>query len=376
MFFEHPCANRDAYFYFSLDKLFWKVYIDVKNLRSVRMMKKNPVVSFDWLTFTIPDGVFESLSQLVGDLFRLSLDAFVPARGRYGYCEGVFYENITILTKGTRAFMGTCFDISGKGVSYLYSLDYFSFEELFKLINSLGGSISRLDVALDCFNNDLDYEVMAQAVAVRNFASLWKTVKVIHSYNVNGVGFDLQFGSRRSDCMLRIYDKKVESGNKDLDYWCRLEIQFRHDLAHAFADTFLNRDADHDFTSLFIGFLSHHLRFIERKYGYGNSDKCPVLAWWVDFIENMSQNYDLTILKKKDRSNYTIESLIYNVRTRFSQSYRAFLELFGADALIDLLSNVEIKNRDYNCLVADYRKMKEDYGSVMTHTLYNDVLLS
>ena len=243
-------------------------------------------VRFDWLTFTIQNDL-SKLDFLVHNFFDLSLELFTPCRGRYGYSKGYFYENITILTEGGCDNMGICFDISGKGCTYLYSIDTFDFEDMFKKINSLGGNITRLDTALDCFDNQLNYHDIAEAVAKHNYSSRWKKVKVITSYSKDGIGFDAQFGSRRSDIMLRIYDKKVESSCTDKDYWCRLELQCRNDLAHSFADTFLNREKDYDYIELFLGVLCHYLRFIDRIYDDTNTSKCPTLPWWESFIENV-----------------------------------------------------------------------------------------
>lgn len=242
-------------------------------------------VRFDWLTFTVPSDSFERINDLVYDVFGLEYELFVPCRGRYGYQKGMFHENITILTDGGRDFMGVCFEISGKGCSYLYFLDGFDFKDIFKKINSFGGNISRLDVALDCFDNELDYDVIRDEIAKHNYCSKWRKARVITSYGVNGIGFDAEFGSRRSDIMLRIYDKKVESGS-DRDYWCRLELQFRHDLAYGFADTYLNED-EYTFFDKFAGVLSYYLRFIDRIY-VKDTDKCPTLPWWDEFLEKIT----------------------------------------------------------------------------------------
>lgn len=247
---------------------------------------------FDWLTFTIPEAAmegFNGLSWLVSSLFPFRYDVFTPCFGRYGYRKGSFYKYITILEDGTRDFMGTCFDISGQGMMFLYSLKGFSFEELFKKINSLGGSISRLDVALDCFDHELDYDEITDAIKKHNYATRWHQVKIIDSFKGGVNGRDFQFGSRRSDAMLRIYDKKAESGSDEHDYWCRVEFQFRHDMAHAFADTFLNKDEDRDFIELFLGVLCNYLRFIERKYK-NDADKCPTLDWWDRFIGHVAKS--------------------------------------------------------------------------------------
>lgn len=313
------------------------------------------VVRFDWLTFTVD--VPDSLDQMVNDLFGLDVNCFVTGGGRYGYRRSLFYEHITILLDGGLESMGICFDISGQGCSFLYGMEGFLFEDIFRKINGLGGNITRLDVALDCFDNEVPYDELLDAIPKHNYASIWRNVKVITSYyertgkNCAGTGLDVQFGSRKSDIMLRIYDKKVESKCEDKDYWCRFELQCRNHMAYSFADTYLNLQQDLDFIEMFLGVLTHYLRFIDRKY-VTDPNKCPVLPWWESFVELVAKSI---ILRHEKYEQKTIEQLVYNVSTRFSQCYRAFLDLFGQDALLDLISNCELKNRDYISLVSFYK---------------------
>lgn len=59
-----------------------------------------------------------------------------------------------------------------------------------------------------------------------------------------------------------------------------------------------------------------------------------------------------------------MEQLVYNVTTRFSKAYKAFYEIFGADALLDVIANVELDYRpDYQDLVNQYSGMVKIRGS-------------
>lgn len=324
-------------------------------------------VRFDWVTFSISESMYEgSLQDLTYDLLGLDLTCFVPCRGRHGYKNGLFYENITILTEGGVPGMGTCFSISGKGCTYLYSLEEFNFEDLFKKINSLSGNISRLDVALDCFDHELPYDELIQATETHNYSSRWRTVKVTKSFTPHGNGFDIQFGSRCSDIMLRIYDKKVESGCEDKDYWCRLELQCRNELAHAFADTFADRVEDLEYVHKFMGVLQHYLRYIDRRYK-NDPTHCLSLVWWERFIDNVAKS---RILRHTDYESATVEQLIYNVRTRFSQSFKLFIDVFGQDALLNLLGQCHVTSRHYLSL-SQYLKQ---FNSIQLGTILENYM--
>ena len=253
---------------------------------------------FDWLTVSFKTDLFDSLESLTMELLGISLDNFTDCRGRYGYSKGKFFDNITLLSDGFDERMGVCFEISGKGCQGLYNSQWFiendGFDGLFKRINSIGGSITRLDIALDLFDNELDYTLINDAILSKNYSSRWHNVTIMTSVgrNCSDFGYNFQFGSRRSNVMLRIYDKKVEQRRDDIDYWCRFEFQCRNDMAHSFADTYLNKEED--FVVFYIMILNHYLRFIERKYGKSNSDKCPTLPWWEKFLGDVTKSLSFT----------------------------------------------------------------------------------
>lgn len=81
-----------------------------------------------------------------------------------------------------------------------------------------------------------------------------------------------------------------------------------------------------------------------------------------------------SILRHDDYKSYSKEQLIYNVKTRFSQCYRAFIEIYGGDALLDLLSNVEIKTRNYESLLKEYQTMKDELGPIRAQAVFDAYL--
>lgn len=81
-----------------------------------------------------------------------------------------------------------------------------------------------------------------------------------------------------------------------------------------------------------------------------------------------------SILRHDDYKSYTAEQLVYNVTTRFSQAYKTFVEIYGADALLTLLANVEVKSPFYGALINKYHDMQREHGSVMTHAVFDAYL--
>lgn len=56
-----------------------------------------------------------------------------------------------------------------------------------------------------------------------------------------------------------------------------------------------------------------------------------------------------------------MEQLVYNVKTRFSQCYKVFLELYGPEALIEVLSNCEVTSRHYKSLINYFNELRKTH---------------
>lgn len=334
------------------------------------MTDKNMELRFDWLTFRIRGDWF--VDDVIRDLLYDFPEQYILQKGRYGYKTMKFHHFVSVMYDGYDPAMGICVDISGQGMSYLYEQG-FSFIRLFQQLSMCDAAITRLDVALDCFDHELDLSLIEDCVLRRAYTSKWKKVKIIHSYDSAGVGTDIQFGVRSSLSMLRIYDKKVEQKRDDMDYWVRLEFQLRDEIASSFADTCVDfycesigvsRD---DYTSddfdlsfhfedllfpYFRGFLSYYLRFVNPIYDKSHIAHCPTLDWWDEFLDSICRKS--IFLRQAKSDDYCIDKLLYNVSVRFSQSYAAFVKLFGEDRLLDILSNVEVSNPHYLDLLSRF----------------------
>lgn len=270
---------------------------------------KQACIKFDWITFRInPDKTDKNywnpkfneyeIDTLIYELLGLNPNLFVPVKGRLSYFKGRYFNNITVLYDGTEE-MGVCFVITGKGVNYLYSLD-FDFKALFMKINSFKSNISRLDVSLDLFNNEIDYTELHRCIKEHQYVTRWRgEFQVITEYNnhfLNCPGYTFNFGSRYSECMLRIYNKAYEQGLFD-EYWCRMELELKRTTAIAFIDTWLDEPTNNTLFSSFGFLVNDFIRFVERREGtsdWTRTQTLPILDWWqniMDMFNSESHNF-------------------------------------------------------------------------------------
>jgi DNA relaxase NicK len=114
-------------------------------------------------------------------------------------------------------------------------------------------------VALDDREATVAVETVRLAVEAGQVVSRSKQFKVIQASNHrNGVrtGETLYFGSRESQSMLRVYDKRLElqaKGREDAaSYGVRWEMEFKQDRAQACAKALLTLDSE-DWRAFLVG---------------------------------------------------------------------------------------------------------------------------
>lgn len=110
---------------------------------------------------------------------------------------------------------------------------------------------------------------------------------VVDKFNINGNyepmthAFTVQFGSKKSKILLRIYDKAQERGGFDY-HWIRAELQFNGERAAGFIKKMLETQSN--VGELYAGVLKNYLRFI--KLDHTRKERCTTVGWWEQFLEN------------------------------------------------------------------------------------------
>lgn len=97
-----------------------------------------------------------------------------------------------------------------------------------------GGKTTRIDLAIDVFDQDIDIVALAGTPRIKEApgsARKWKFFKG------DDGGCTAYIGSRKSDKFLRIYDKAIESGQRGRP-WTRFELEIKGDTAKVVAVEF------------------------------------------------------------------------------------------------------------------------------------------
>lgn len=304
--------------------------------------------------------VFDECS--VGTLFDFPVD-FARCKGWYGYACGMTYQGISVYFYGQDS-MGVLVNISGEGCSWLMEHDV-DLGVLLRVFRKHGANITRLDVALDLFSEELSLYDVCDAVDVNNMNTRWRCIKVIRGYG-NNDGLDIQFGSRFSDHMLRMYDKAKE---RKLDgvYWVRLESQYRHEVAMSIVDSALDLSDNNkcDFwvclESVFIDLLCSTLNFVDRSVS-STITRCPNLSWWDEFLSKLvdKSQFNDVILPRKVREPVLLDRFVELFSSQCGQRVATYIKCFGLDALAQYAAVSEIYRSDYKNLIVECEKKRKE----------------
>ena len=303
-------------------------------------------ILYDWLTFTSKCDSPGSLISLLG------LDGVTfedRPRGRNGYRSMMAYEGISILYDG-REDMGVCVDMSGSGCRVFETYSSSSWDDLFSVI--LGGdyNISRLDVAADDHTGLLDIDVLRDDTDDHHYVSKARCWEVQYGSE----GTTIYHGSKKSDMLIRIYDKAAEEGVEG--HWVRVELQMRDNIATGF----LSGMAGDSLGEHFSGVLCNYLRYVVPQEDL-NMSRWPMADYWQNFLQTVQRircwsapgvDYNLWHL-----SNYIINQV--------GNALDCYLNIFGVEDLKRELGQRSIRpSPKYERLKREAEKMKQQLREI------------
>ena len=254
----------------------------------------------DYLTITVPyDFDIKSIIAFMGLSSKITPDDLrINERGGlFGYRVMYHYDKIKILMDHASAdTKGFCITLSGQACRQLESLlnfkDLESWREWLGVCVDLGAQITRIDLACDLYNNELDLNIIDEARDKGYYTSYFRGYERRKNKDSADLSGDtLYFGSAQSDFRIRMYNKLLEQYkkapdmiDKDLTSWIRVEFQLRKDRAHAFFEWFRYVPVG----QVFSGVLSNYLMF--RNPGRdSNKSRWPVAAWWLEFLGSLER---------------------------------------------------------------------------------------
>lgn len=273
-------------------------------------LKNGLTVSVDWLSFTLFD--VPTVQDVISFLGYDESDFAHCDRGAQGYFDKLRCSDcgLSILYNGNDN-MGIHVDITGSAISAVinhfkhtleidtpfgqgYDMDFDStfLRELLKSIRNLGGKISRLDLSVDDVGcHFFTVDEVADLHYKNRVVTKTRTFKLIKSdRDMKDTGSTVYFGDRKSDIMLRVYDKQLEQKAKlqkahdgvEVPPWVRWELELKSDRALSAVDSII---AGMDLGEIVVGILSHYIRFIELDDS--NRSRCSIMDKWQTFIDGI-----------------------------------------------------------------------------------------
>lgn len=201
--------------------------------------------SIDYITMTFPEkDNYDELAAIdflncIG-ITTLSLDSIDT--GKNGYLYGIKNDVGLSYSWGTpdKALnsMGSCLIIPGKACRKLEQ-DGLDWDVFLNTALAFDGKSTRLDIALDDFNEILDLEGVEWYLNHGFVTSRFQKYGIIGQRKTTDgslLGKTINFGSRQSEAYIRLYDKKLEQENDkkklvEVESWQRYEVELKQKQA-------------------------------------------------------------------------------------------------------------------------------------------------
>lgn len=266
---------------------------------------KNPVV-IDYLAFTV---VNDSETDLVGPAKALHdfLVNFCAAHGSplESYTGGHMYTKGYMSFSGFRTYYGGPYtgktmylQISGDGCALIGACYKGGLLAFLRYLFKFQVRITRIDLAADEICDDPSQACLTHE---RLFHCWMNELKVgaADKWDLNAgraggefSSFCMYVGKRKSDCFMRIYDKKAEQHDADRAHWFRCELELHREKAQQVYNLIVGfPDFEKRLEELYCGLCLNHVRFIKsRNSNISRSDTCE---WWTEFLDGCTVTWQL-----------------------------------------------------------------------------------
>lgn len=306
-------------------------------------------IIYDWLTFTSKIHDVSSMVEFLG----LTGVSFMPLGGLNGYKDRLFYDGISIMYNG-REDMGICVQFSGQGCRTFETYGSGDFDSIFREIldnysdtaEDRNMNITRLDVAYDDFERLIDIKQVLSDCQSGNFVSRC----VDWSVTVGNKGCTINHGSNRSNVYIRIYDKKAEQRNENVDYWVRCELQIRGIDALGFIR------ADGIIDDKYFKVLNNYLRYVVPDSNDTNKWRWCTAPHWLKWLRSFSSES----IYARPGVEYNIYHLDHYVYGQAGAAVKTMIDMIGVDEFVKQLN----KSRENKPVNPKYKKVIAQYNEL------------
>lgn len=264
----------------------------------------------DWVTAS-----FRSASNLQQILYFLGIENHENLEIIHGARYGFAGYQITYRL-GALEFMHNeteekwLLNFSGQACREYELLSSYDFVTFFALLANLYAVYTRLDIAIDDYDNIYNVNTIRNAVykkqCVTRLTDWGNSTRGKIANGDDALTMDnFYLGSASSRYFINVYDKKLERSSKgldvDVDTWTRTEIRFKNEYAEQFVRMILENSDD--LGANIFAFLNEKITFLKRdviKDGVNKSRLAKDIKnharWWRKFL-NTTQKLKLTVYK-------------------------------------------------------------------------------
>lgn len=244
----------------------------------------------DYISFSFPKSELKIFQADIMDCEIKELD-----KGFRGYTKSAF-----LLFGGRVGWSDNRdeihFDLPSQALSYYFESTW-DVVRLINFITSVGGKISRYDF---CFDVEAEHfvsvDVVEKAVTKRDFVSRAVDFRVVEEFTFkDGVrvskGKTVYVGSRKSQKMLRVYDKAKEQGVYEQDK-TRFELMCRDETAISVCQELVNSyyqdEVGDKIRETMLGIMRAYCDFVDGDSDTNSSRKI-MLNWWKVIVQDVKK---------------------------------------------------------------------------------------
>ncbi len=315
----------------------------------------------DWFSASTNNYEPTALIEYLG----LDISSFVHTYGRYFYADRLTYGGVSVyynLRANDTENGSVLLEMSAQGCRQFETSSNMGFMQLF--CDVINGDLkpTRLDIAYDDIDHDgsglLDIGKVARYTLHQRFVTKWGGGIVMDKFKKNGNyepmthALTIQFGSKKSKILLRIYDKAQERGGFDY-HWIRSELQFNGERAAGFIKNLL--ESQSEVGELYSGVLKNYLRFI--KNDHTRKERCTTVGWWEQFLNN-AEKIKIFSPKTVDYNLARVKNYVIN---QAGNSIDTYIKCVGTEKLISELKERKSKlNENQIRVIDEYRASQTD----------------
>ncbi|MCH4201200.1 MAG: replication initiation factor domain-containing protein [Clostridium tyrobutyricum] len=319
--------------------------------------KQSNYCLIDYLRCSISDSNFAIIADVLGiPISEFSLE--IKGSPYPTYDKFISFANIKL--HFSENHNNILIDMSGQGCrqyeEYMSRTEGWHWQRFISAILDMKGRVSRIDLALDIFDNSTPSVKTLQDYVKRGQLSTksHSFMEINSGRTLDGkiTGSTLYVG--RSPQILRVYDKKQERLDNadeivDVKNWVRWELELTGKKAIQVAFHLSN---GYPLNSLFKGILSAHYAFKTQSKGIvdcHNKSRLPNMKWWDKFLGGIEaiplkvQRDKLTLKQKKkwlEKSTAKSLSMIYQTfelayGKQYAQVYLNELVENGKEKILD-----------------------------------------